>query len=164
MVVEEEVAKVALEAKVKVEAEEIKVEVNNNKIHLALLHHQTKCHLVVRNGGIVQLKWRLNAYTQTKPIKDVVGIATSQDIVIHNVVTKDWMSRLDNIIRFIHKLVNCQQRSMPLNNIQLQVTDSKKNKDLQSVQPEESLILTHKNNSNSKLVNNNNRIHKSWPA
>ena len=52
VVVEQEVAKV-VEDKVKVDAEEVKVEINNNKIHLARLHHHTNCHLVVRNGGIV---------------------------------------------------------------------------------------------------------------
>ena len=162
-VLEVEVAKVE-KAKAKVEAEA--VEVSNNKIHLTLLHHQTQYHQVVTNGGTVQLKWRPNACTQIQPIKDVVGIATSQDIVIHNVVTKEWMSRLDNITGFIHKLANCQQRSMPLNNIQLQAADSKKNRDLQSAQPEKSSILRHNSNSNwvNNNNNNNNKIYKSWPT
>ena len=43
----------SLDQKLKVDAEEVKVEINNNKIHLARLHHHTNCHLVVRNGGIV---------------------------------------------------------------------------------------------------------------
>ena len=168
-VVEAEEDKV-VEDKAKAEAEAVEVEDNNNnnKIQLALLHHQIKYHQVVTNGGTAQLKWRPNACTQTQQTKDVVGIATSLDIVIHNVATKEWMFKLDNTTMFIHKLANCQQRSMPLNNIQLLITDSKKNKDLLSVQLEVSSILIHNNsklvNNNNNNNNNNNKIHKNWPT
>ena len=154
-VVEAEEDKV-VEAKAKAEAEAEKVEDNSNKLHLVPLHPQMQYHLVVKNGGTAQLKWRQNAYTQTQLIKAAVAIVMSQAIVIPNVVTKEWMSRLDYTIRSIHKLANCQPKSMPLMASQLQVPDSKKNRDLLSAQLGVSSTLMLNNNK----WGNNNRIPK----
>ena len=147
------------EAKAKAEAEAEKVEDNSNKLHLVPLHPQMQYHLVVKNGGTAQHKWRQNAYTQTQLIKAAVDIVMYRDTVTPSVVTKEWMSRQDSTIKSIHKLANCQPRSMPLMASQLQVPDSKKNRDLLSAQLGVSSTLMLNNNM---LVssNNNNKTHK----
>ena len=147
------------EAKAKAEAEAEEVEDNSNKLHLVPLHPQMQYHLVVKNGGTAQHKWRQNAYTQTQLIKAAVDIVMYRDTVTPSVVTKGWMSRQDSTIKSIHKLANCQPRSMPLMASQLQVPDSKRNRDLLSAQLGVSSTLMLNNNM---LVssNNNNKTHK----